>query len=321
MELKLPYGIDANNNLIHISSLTEKDRGKACGLMCPCCKGELIASMGKKNRHHFKHKAQDCNHGLETALHLMVKQILFKEKKMLLPNYSIRYASMMHKKQSITQKDIANIKYFNRVLNNKDENEDLLRYLGAYNHGQNYIVRVTGEEKDSKDIAYCINEKSSNNINLIKMEIQLYVKWLSKNGYIRSHMPKWYWDKYLWYDYFVCKNDGQPYIFDDAKMEYRLDDIVPDLIVYKNNAPLIIEVKATHGVDDEKREKIKRLGISAIELDFSKFHGFDFYNVDEKVLENILFKKGYESIKEWIHNEKAVKILRDYENKLECFYK
>ena len=57
--------------------------------------------------------------------------------------------------------------------------------------------------------------------------------------------------------------------FDRVVLERRVQDIIPDILAYKEDRPLIIEIKITHGIDDIKLEKIENLGISTIEIDLS----------------------------------------------------
>jgi len=76
--------------------------------------------------------------------------------------------------------------------------------------------------------------------------------------------------------------------------------IKPDCIAFKNNEKLIIEIKVTHKVDDEKLEKIKKLNISTIEIDFS----------DAVLSRNRVNEILSTSIKsKWIHNSKEQKLL------------
>jgi hypothetical protein len=87
--------------------------------------------------------------------------------------------------------------------------------------------------------------------------------------------------------------------FDDVKLENRLGSIIPDVLIYKNKTPLIIEVKVTHAVDEEKRNKIKALGISAIEINLGDI---DRNLLKEDLLQIILFSTDK---KKWIYNEKV----------------
>ena len=59
------------------------------------------------------------------------------------------------------------------------------------------------------------------------------------------------------------------YPIEKVDLEKRLGDIIPDVIVYIEGKPLLIEVVVTHGIDVEKMEKIKDLGISTLVIDLS----------------------------------------------------
>ena len=89
--------------------------------------------------------------------------------------------------------------------------------------------------------------------------------------------------------------------FDKIELEYRIDYIVPDIIVYKNNLPLMIEIAVTHFVDEEKKEKIKRLGISTIEINLN-IDDIDYANFDKSKIEEIIINKIEN--KKWIYNKK-----------------
>ncbi len=52
-------------------------------------------------------------------------------------------------------------------------------------------------------------------------------------------------------------------------LEKRLGSIVPDVLARVDGEELLIEIKVTHAVDDEKLEKIRALNISTIEIDLS----------------------------------------------------
>lgn len=53
-------------------------------------------------------------------------------------------------------------------------------------------------------------------------------------------------------------------------LEHRTGDIIPDIILETEAGPLLVEVAVTHFIDEAKQEKIKRLGISTVEIDLSK---------------------------------------------------
>ena len=78
--------------------------------------------------------------------------------------------------------------------------------------------------------------------------------------------------------------------------------IRPDVMIsYKRKETtrnLIVEILVTHAVDDQKTEEIRKLGVSAIEIDFSRYSDIflsknDIKDIIEKEVEN----------KHWIFNE------------------
>lgn len=88
MSIKLPYGLDKNNRLVHISEVANS--GKDCDCTCPACKFQLIARKGNIKVHHFAHcnaNNEECKYGVQTALHLAAKEIIAKYKKLRLPAY------------------------------------------------------------------------------------------------------------------------------------------------------------------------------------------------------------------------------------------
>lgn len=69
----------------HLTHVSEVESGLKCDCICPCCSKKMIARKGKKMAHHFAHQNAECSYGLETTLHLMAKDILEQEKRLLLP--------------------------------------------------------------------------------------------------------------------------------------------------------------------------------------------------------------------------------------------
>lgn len=81
---KLKYGL-LDDTLI---SIEEVENGLACNCVCPHCKAPLIAKKGEKRVKHFAHyKLADCNHGTESALHLMAKSIIVETCKIFVPYF------------------------------------------------------------------------------------------------------------------------------------------------------------------------------------------------------------------------------------------
>jgi hypothetical protein len=80
---KLVWGLAADGTLAKIS---EVERGKRCGCVCPACQLPLIAKKGRKLAEHFAHEGGNACSGVrETNAHAWAKQILEQRKKLWLP--------------------------------------------------------------------------------------------------------------------------------------------------------------------------------------------------------------------------------------------
>ena len=85
MELKLLFGFK-EGVLVHVSSVNS---GLKCNCYCPNCNSKLVARKGNIKVHHFAHyNNSNCFSGLETALHLVAKEIFRTAKNIKLPPYS-----------------------------------------------------------------------------------------------------------------------------------------------------------------------------------------------------------------------------------------
>lgn len=83
------------------------------------------------------------------------------------------------------------------------------------------------------------------------------------------------------------------------KVEKRLGKIIPDIVLYKNGTPLILEVAVTNKVNEEKKKKIKGLDISTIEIKLNKSLLINAFDKD-KLEQDIIFNtKG----KSWVYNK------------------
>jgi hypothetical protein len=88
---------------------------------------------------------------------------------------------------------------------------------------------------------------------------------------------------------------------DEVRAEKRTGDIVPDILAYSGGVPLLIEIRVTHEVDKTKAAKIRRLGISAIEIDLSSFcRNFTPEELADAVIRQTANKK-------WVFNAKSEK--------------
>ena len=111
----------------------------------------------------------------------------------------------------------------------------------------------------------------------------------------------------------VCRKikPEQRYSLTSVALEKRLGDITPDVIAHVGDRPLLIEVRVTHGIDDQKLEHIERLGISAVEIDLSAAPR-DFLRED---LEALVVKGG--THKKWIYNAEVERRRRQMRDRLD----
>ncbi|MCY9666468.1 hypothetical protein M5X11_16105 [Paenibacillus alginolyticus] len=91
--MKLPYGLK-DEQLIHIEDAMS---GEKCGCICPGCHQPLIARKGKIKIHHFAHINSECKHGLQTAIHLMAKDLLEKHQNIRIPNLDLEFEGTYNK--------------------------------------------------------------------------------------------------------------------------------------------------------------------------------------------------------------------------------
>lgn len=90
IEQLLTYGLH-EGKLVHVSQV---ENGLGCNCVCPNCKHPLIAKNNPHNKKaaHFAHSSgTECAGAVETALHLLAKDILKKTKKINAPSYHHDY--------------------------------------------------------------------------------------------------------------------------------------------------------------------------------------------------------------------------------------
>ena len=123
-------------------------------------------------------------------------------------------------------------------------------------------------------------------------------------------------------DFHICYKNKTPYknktydssqviiesdklYYDSVKIENRLGNIhngviIPDIIIYKKNIPLIIEIAVSHKVDENKLKKIKNKNISAIEILLKQE---DLFSLSKEELTNEIINNIKN--KYWLYNRKA----------------
>ena len=102
---------------------------------------------------------------------------------------------------------------------------------------------------------------------------------------------------------FIIESDKLYY--DSVKIENRLGNIhngviIPDIIIYKKDTPLIIEIAVSHKVDENKLKKIKNKNISAIEILLKQE---DLFALSKEELTNEIINNIKN--KYWLYNRKA----------------
>ena len=74
--LKNPFGL-RDGSIVTIEDISESERGKKCGCVCPSCGAALIARKGEEREHHFAH---DPNHPCDERIAMMISSYtLLKE--------------------------------------------------------------------------------------------------------------------------------------------------------------------------------------------------------------------------------------------------
>lgn len=79
---ELSYGLKEGK----LVSINDVEQGLNCECHCPYCEKKLVAKKGDIRKHHFAHyDGDDCHLGQETAIHLLAKDLIAKNKKLMLP--------------------------------------------------------------------------------------------------------------------------------------------------------------------------------------------------------------------------------------------
>ena len=140
MSAYLTYAL-LNNELIHISDKRVKN-GYKSGCICPECGNKLNArNNGKIRDKHFAH-IFETNHkcGYESALHMLVKEIIYKSKKIYLPDYYIKTNDFFFSERLIKK---GGIFYFDKVekevFQTENKNSIKVDLVGYYKEQKLYI--------------------------------------------------------------------------------------------------------------------------------------------------------------------------------------
>lgn len=93
--------------------------------------------------------------------------------------------------------------------------------------------------------------------------------------------------------------DEQMWYFSSAEMEVPCNGFTPDVYLHGEKTDLFVEIMVTHPVGDEKKERVKQVGLPMIQIDIS-----DIYNNLEEFSKETLRRELIDSVehKEWIYN-------------------
>lgn len=88
--------------------------------------------------------------------------------------------------------------------------------------------------------------------------------------------------------------------FESVELEKRVEEIRPDIIVYINGNPFLIEIAVTSFVDRKKKNIIRNLGLPAIEIDLSSVN----YTTTKDELKKLI--NASSTKKKWLSNPNAI---------------
>lgn len=137
-------------------------------------------------------------------------------------------------------------------------------------------------------------------------EIHLMAKKIIANS-AHIKLPKLYWSRNP--DVEIFKDDTTIKI-DSVKLETKLDDIIPDILIQSGRKKLLIEIVVSNGISKEKLKKIRKIGIATLKIDARKivnklFKKGDYFLRDTS-FENFLINET--EFKSWSYNPKKEKI-------------
>ena len=117
-------------------------------------------------------------------------------------------------------------------------------------------------------------------------------------------------DLFMEMQYLIFVKNGKPvqYKIDSVELECRVNEIIPDILITCDGKKFIVEIFVTHAVDDEKKQRIRDMRISAIEIDLSKYPRG---KLDKEVLKDELCKTEnyswvYDADEDLINDKKEV---------------
>ena len=161
----LTYALNSQNQLVHIDSVPN---GSSCNCFCPNCKAALIAKNGKDRRqHHFAHEANsDCLKGYQTALHILGKEIIKKEKLIPIFNAQFQFELIQADSIEVEKKIGVIIPDVYAIFNNKPVAIEIL-----VTHEVDDVKYKKIEKQELTTIEIDLSKVESLNYELVKAEL------------------------------------------------------------------------------------------------------------------------------------------------------
>lgn len=145
MNKKVQYAL-LNGSTVHIS---EVQSGLECNCICPSCGERLVAKKGNQKIHHFAHMNHaDCAQAYESALHLGVKRVLEKERRLLFP--ATYKTSLFGEKTIVKEQTLLEIE---RLLIEKRVGQIIPDILIQIHHSWCFIEIFVTHQVDSDKLA------------------------------------------------------------------------------------------------------------------------------------------------------------------------
>lgn len=268
----LQIGLNQRDQLIHIS---ESVRGKKCGLVCPYCRGSLIAKKGPVTIHHYAHVKDSCRPDVHR---FDFWGDTFEDVARPLDEFAYLYRAKLQAERIRLTQDLASAK------TDSQHSEALVAEL---------VELLISISKPFKNGDRPANRQA--NFEVLQ-EVQEYIE---SSTHDRGAMPELYrirhsrfdlyW--YPWVDYWGAYSDNGRTIFPSKLWEEELDPqatIIPKVIMHHYNGLAMYH---------QYRNTVSELTVEqeAFERTLIRFNTFRFYFLRVTLSDRILYKPGITS--------------------------
>lgn len=108
---------------------------------------------------------------------------------------------------------------------------------------------------------------------------------------------------------------------DTVKLENKIGDIIPDIVVRAPDITLYIEIKVTHGIDENKLKYIQENNLNVIEYDFSKMaHIINSGHLRKVLTKNYKGAKAGYGRGVWVNHKDTINRARELTDNLKKLY-